>query len=996
MKKGWNHYFDLYKITTNFAIAFGALFLAGCGLVQEKLETVTPEEAFQETHFISAAPMVLKESGISEYQASCSMHIDNVAASLVLGDARGEAGRLFLCELSDGPDSASFAVKEMINGEMGEALAEPMEVPHNEDNLYHVELSVSEGSMEVKINGSEIGTVPGPGFDLGTIGVYKHRGVSGAYIDDILIKQGGDIIAADDFDGNFVNNLYPYEYENDPIGVFSPYYFKTEEDNGSNSLFLKSGLFLTESYGDPSTVFTTRFEGSDKKKKVKNAYVCVAALGSYDLYLNGHRISNEYFATGRNTYDQSIDYIKYEITEYMRDDNELSIELFRGFFDRGLGYPEIANNWGDTNAVKACIVVEYKDGMIVCQGTDGSFDARYNMRNRYASIYHGEIIDERYESGLQNVGSETIDIRQDEVDGYLLSVPLKEKANEPIREIETITPVSVTEPVTGHFVYDLGRNFAGTIRIQKQALRDLGVKEGQVLTFRYGEILNSENMVNADNAPGTVWTENLLGARATDYYIFGEKSGSGEADTIEFSHTYHGFRYLEITGLETALPPEAVKGVVLSSDIKETGSFTCSNDLINAYFNNSRNSMRSNMMDIPTDCPQRDERLGWSGDAQITSLFAMYNYDAKKFYENYLELMLEQQDGSGAFMDIAPFRDPFGGHSCWGDAPVQIAWNLYLHYGDIQILEKSYPSLAKWADYLAVRSHDVDFFEQGYGDHLSAQTTLYSATNIAWAAHTSRLVSKIAQILDNGEDAGKYAKLADDFATKWQIEHIRSDWSVEGGILIAATETETAYSLGLAFDLFPEDMRDAAAERLKMLTEYGGYLFYPGYSGMAYYLPALTDYGYGDHAFRVLTNTAPGGLTHFAAQGYTTNPETLTAISYNDQAGNPYPEGSYRIDGSLNHAAYSGPAAFLYSHILGIQPDENAPGYKHFYVKPVIMEGLDAVSGSMETKYGTISVSYDKNSGTMKVAVPKDTTCTLTLPSGEERELKSGEQEIHF
>ena len=987
---------DLKRIITTLAIGIGAAFLAGCSSKWDETDLVTPEEAFETAHFISVPEPVLKESGIREYTASYSMHVDNIAASFVLGDARGESGKLFLCELNDGPESASFTVKEMIKGEMGEALIDPLEVPHNEDNLYRVELAVTSGSMDVTINDAPIGTVPGPAYDLGTIGAYKYRGTSEVYFDDILVKQGRQIIAADNFDGAFVNNLYPYQYENEATGLFSPFYFKTKEDNGSNSLLLTSGLVLTECAGDPSTVFTTRFEGSDKRKKVQNAYVCVAALGSYDLYLNGYKVSREYFAPGKNAYDRSIDYIKYDITEYMQDENELSIELFHGFFDRGVGYPEIARNWGGTNAIKACIVVEYKDSMVVITGSDGGFDACYNKRNRYANIYHGEIIDETQKNSLFTPDSEKLDICEDRVDGYLLSIPLKEKTNEPIREIETLTPVSVTEPVKGRFVYDMGKNFAGTVRIEKAALRGLGIKEGQVLTFRYGEILNSEDLVNCDDEPGTVWTGNLLSARATDYYIFGEKSGADELANIEFSHTYHGFRYLEITGLDEAIPVEAIKGVVLSSDVKETGTFTCSSDLINAYYNNSKNSMRSNMMDVPTDCCQRDERLGWSGDAQITSPFGMYSYDSKDFYENYLNILLGQQGEKGEFMDVAPFRDPFGGHACWGDAPVQIAWNLYLQYGEKEILEKSYPSLAKWVDYLAVRSHDVDFFEEGYGDHLSPQTTLKAATNIAWAAHSSRLVSKMAQILGNEQDAKKYAKLADEFTTQWQREHIRSDWSVEGGILISATETETAYALGLAFDLFPEEMREPAAERLKMLTEYGGYLFYPGYSGMGYYLPALADYGYGDYAYKVLTNTAPGGLTHFVSLGYTTNPETLTAVSNSDLSGNLYPEGKYRVDGSLNHAVYSAPAAFLYSHILGIKPDEKAPGYEHFYVKPVIMEGLDNVSGSIETRFGTISVSYDKNSRTMNVAVPKDTTCTLTLPSGEEKELESGEHQLNW
>ncbi len=956
-----------------------------------KVDDELVQNLMKNAHFLSAPSSVPGEDSdeqhkekVRNYKVDYSMQLENSAACFVLGDSKGEYGQLMLLEFQVDSEGVSFAIKAMRGGEEDvERFQDPVFIEPSETGAYDVELTVSEEKMTAVINGEEIGGFVAPSFDLGTVGVYQRRGCTEVLLVDLLIldHSSGEVLLQDDFDGAFVNNLYSYNYGSAAESIFSPYYYRTKEAGGDKSLVVKPGFLLTEAIQEPAPVFRKSFETDIKK--LESAYICMTALGSFDLELNGRKVNSDFLSPGRLMFDQSLNYVSYDITDFLEKENTVDIFLFHGFFDRGVGYPEIANSWGNINAIKGGVVLTYKDGTSSYIPTDESFKVSRDTRYRFDDIYQGEIIDDRFAGNADSFAEPVIDA----VSEHFLKAPITAKENEPIAEIEALSPISVTEPVPGRFVYDFGQNHAGTIRLKKKALDSQNLNDGQVLTFRYAEALNAPELVNSDDENGTVWTSNLYTARATDYYIYSKEGRKGDED-ITFAHTYHGFRYLEITGINEAIAEEDIEAVVMSSGMAETGSFSCSNELINRYYNNSRYSMRSNMMDVPTDCPQRDERLGWSGDAQITSHFATYQYDADRFYRNYLRLLVSEQDESGAYPDIAPVSESFGGHSCWGDAPVMIAWNLFLQYGDTDVVKENLDSLCRWIDYLEENSDDYLMTSGGYGDHLAKQTTPESLTDTAMCAHSAELVSRMAHALGDEDKAARYQDISDKFKSRWRQEFVRDDWSVAGGIIIPDAETQTAYSLGIEFGLFDEEMMEEAAERLSLLTEYSGYMFGPGYSGMGYYLPALADYGYGDKALAVLTNEQPGGFSELLNKGFTTNPESFNSFSYE--------EGGYRLDGPLNHAAYSAPAAFLYTHILGIQPDENAPGYEHFYVKPVMMEGLESASGSIETRYGQISVSYDKAAGKINCTVPEGTTCSMTLPNGEIKELEPGNYEFNW
>ncbi len=922
-----------------------------------------------------------RNTKITEYEVSYNLSIPGTDASFVLGDARGEYGELILCEIAERGEEASFTVKRFAEGIYDNTFGDAsVTFQGNEAHDYSVNIKISGKELSAQVNGEDLGSFEIPEIALGCVGVYKIRATSFAYIDDICVRKGKEVLFEDDFDGSFKNGFYEYQYANEAVSAFSPYYIITEEKNGSKSLRLSSGFVLSETEADTAPDFRREF--ACDKKKLNKAYLYMTALGSFDVAINGKAVQDSFFDPGKMVFDTYIDYVSYDVTDLIEKENTMDISLFHGFFNRGNGYPESTCRWGDGFGVKGELVLVYKDGTTEIIPTDEKFKVNRNTRYRFNDVYHGEIIDDRY------AASEAVweDVLVDDVDPMFINAKLGEKSIEPIRAIETLEPISVTEPVPGHFVYDFGKNIAGTISFNLKNLKE-ELKEGQVVTFRYGEILNSEQMVNSDAEVGTVWRLNLMTARATDYYVCADE---GKDIEKTFSHTYHGFRYVEITGVPSQIPTEDIRALALSTDMHETGSFTCSSDIINQFYSNSKNSMRNNLMDNPTDCPQRDERLGWSGDAQITSLFAMYQFDSKAFYENYLTQMRLQQDEDSAFMDVAPYNSKFGGHNCWGDAPVAIMWNHYLQYGDRTVLEDNYDALCKWVDYLVNTSDDYLRRSEGYGDHISRQSVDEALTDTAWCARSAQLVSRMADILGKEADAAKYRDHAEAFKKKWQETYLREDWSVGAGIINTENETETAYSIGIMFDLFPEDMMGAAKERLKILAEFGGYEFYPGYSGLAYFLPALSSGGYSDTAIKVLENMQPGGIAHPLAMGLTTNPEEAYAFVYSDESGNPYEGGKYRVDGSLDHAAYSAVCSFLFSDILGIKADENAPGYEHFCIVPAYSCGLEFANGSYDSRFGTISVSWNITDKTVQGEVPAGTACTLTLPDGSKEELSEG------
>ena len=565
------------------------------------------------------------------------------------------------------------------------------------------------------------------------------------------------------------------------------------------------------------------------------------------------------------------------------------------------------------------------------------------------------------------------------MDSRYYDLPYVGKYNEPITCIQELRPIAVSEPVSGTYVYDFGQNFAGVCRITMNA------KAGDLVTLRYGEALNSDTLRNKDDVVGTIWTENLLTADATDYYL----AIDGE-QTYQPVSVYHGFRYLQITGLEEAPSLDQVTGIVLSSDLDLSGEFECSDEAVNQYWSNTVWSQKSNFLDNPTDCAQRDECHGWAGDAQIFSGMACYNSNSDLFYRKYLKELCSLQSDDGAFPDMAPRnfgtgwdgRGGAGGNNCWGDAAVVIAWNLYTQYGDVAVLQEYYDALCKWIDYLEVHSENgLRTEENGYGDHFSVESTPKGLTDTAWSAHSADLISKISTVLGKTDEAIHYQQVFEQFRDAWLREYVSEDGVIE-------CYSQTAYALGLAFDLFPETMRQMAAECLLNNVTFNQYEFHAGYAGLGYVLPALSEAGYSDAAYEMLCNTGERSLLYPVIQGATTTPEYLSA--YQEM------NGELVLDGSLNHYAYGAPAQWLYTNVLGIRSDKENPGFKHFSIRPEVTDRWSYAKGAYESMYGRIEVSWEheEDGYSYHIRIPANTTATVELPGMESMELGSGEYDF--
>ena len=959
-------------------------------------ETGLMGEFPEEAHWISVGDSDRNISTVQEkttYFIQYTMEIRDTSACFVFGAESGRYGSMTLCELQNQGEDTLFTVKDM--SELNSNVEFPSaSLETAEDGIYQVDLQVLDHQMKVAVNGCEVGIFTIHGASLGAIGYYKSRGTQYAWLDDIVVT---------DEEGNV---CYEENFEQEDT-IFAPYHIVIEDGRCK----VGSGLMLSGAMEDSAPVFCREF--NLENKEIDHARLYLTALGNFEVSMDGQAVSEDFLDPGKLAYNQYLSYVTYDVTdklvgtEFSDDSHVWTMTLFHGWYDRGVGYPEIYSPWGDTNALRGALVITYSDGTKQVIGTDEEFMVTLDGPIRENDVYQGEFYDASCDPcGTKKNQTDTVEKEElvdtagrgpaivqpeedeketawsqaavDQVDSRYYDLPYVGKYNEPITCIQELRPISVSEPVSGTYVYDFGQNFAGVCRITMNA------KAGDLVTLRYGEALNSDTLRNKDDVVGTIWTENLLTADATDYYL----AIDGE-QTYQPVSVYHGFRYLQITGLEEAPSLDQVTGIVLSSDLDLSGEFECSDEAVNQYWSNTVWSQKSNFLANPTDCAQRDECHGWAGDAQIFSGMACYNSNSDLFYRKYLKELCSLQSDDGAFPDMAPRnfgtgwdgRGGAGGNNCWGDAAVVIAWNLYTQYGDVAVLQEYYDALCKWIDYLEVHSENgLRTEENGYGDHFSVESTPKGLTDTAWSAHSADLVSKISTVLGKTDEAIHYQQVFEEFRDAWLREYVSEDGVIE-------CYSQTAYALGLAFDLFPETMRQMAAECLLNNVTFNQYEFHAGYAGLGYVLPALSEAGYSDAAYEMLCNTGERSLLYPVIQGATTTPEYLSA--YQEMNG-------VVLDGSLNHYAYGAPAQWLYTNVLGIRSDKENPGFKHFSIRPEVTDRWSYAKGAYESMYGRIEVSWEheENGYLYHIRIPANTTATVELPGMESMKLGSGEYDF--
>jgi len=716
------------------------------------------------------------------------------------------------------------------------------------------------------------------------------------------------------------------------------------------------------SKSNPSPMLRRVFEA---KKDIASAQLYASAMGLYQLELNSKRVGDQYFTPGWTAYDFRFQYQTYDVTAQLKPGkNCLGALLGDGWFRGYMGWGNNHNSYGSKLALLAQLVITYKDGKQQIVGTDADWKATTGPI-LMSDIYNGETYDARLElPGWSDASYDDKDWKG----VTLLETPkqaLVAPAGPPVREIQEIKPVKVIKTPEGDTVLDMGQNMVGWLRFHVTA------PAGTTITLRHAEVLDKN---------GNFYTANLRAAMQTIRYT---TKGQG-VETFEPHFTFQGFRYVAVAGWPGEPPLDAFTGIVVHSAIDPTGTFESSSAMLNQLQHNIIWGQKGNFVDVPTDCPQRDERLGWTGDAEVFARTASYNHDTAAFYTKWLkDVALDQQD-NGAVPDVIPnvlshkTRKGGSGSAGWADVATVVPWTVYLSYGDRRVLEAQYPSMKAWVEYIRRAAGERYLWNTGatYGDWLAfatsasdypGATTDKDLIQTVYFARSTDLLRAAAEVLDKKDDAEFYALL---------LQHIRSAFQKEfvtpNGRL--SSNTQTAYALALAFDLLPEPQRQQAADRLAADVRHFQHLT-TGFLGTPVLCKALSDYGHLDEAYMLLNRKEYPSWLYPISKDATTIWERWDGIK---------PDGTFQDAGmnSFNHYAYGAIGDWMYRVIAGIDIDPKQPGYKHILLQPHPGGGLTFAKGSVHSMYGRVASGWELKDGkmTLSVELPANTTATVRLP----------------
>nr|WP_296071743.1 glycoside hydrolase family 78 protein [uncultured Actinoplanes sp.] len=682
----------------------------------------------------------------------------------------------------------------------------------------------------------------------------------------------------------------------------------------------------------------------------RKARLYITAHGLYVAHLNGRRVGDEQLAPGWTAYQHRLRYQTHDVTGLLREgDNRLEILLGNGWYRGRLGFQGRRGLYGDRLAVLAQLEVTAADGTIHVLATDGTWTARES----------GIVADDLYDG-------QTTDLRRRATTGTPVDVldadlgVLVTPDGPPVR----ITGTIPARTVTGGTLVDFGQNLVGWVRIRAR-----GGAEGRTVTVRHAEVLED----------GRLGTRPLRTAKATDTYIL-----AGPDETVlEPSLTFHGFRYAEITGIDD-LAAGDVEAVVVGSDLRRTGWFSSSDETLNRFHDNVVWGMRGNFVDVPTDCPQRDERLGWTGDIQVFSPTASFLFDSAGFLGNWLaDLAAEQQkDGSVPYVIPDVIRQPGPATAAWGDAATIVPWVLYQRCGDRDLLARQLPSMRAWVDRMAALAGDRLLWAGGFqfGDWLDPaappENPFRARTDpdviaTAHLARSAQIVSWAAETVGDHETARVYQDLSsrvrDSFAREYVTDH--------GRVL---SDAPTAYALALQWDLLPDRrQRERAGERLADLVRTAGFRISTGFVGTPLMTDALTDSGHAALAYRLLLQTGCPSWLYPVTMGATTVWERWDSM---------LPDGSINPGEmtSFNHYALGAVADWLHRRVAGLAPA--APGYRRIEVRPLPTSRLTAARARLLTPYGESSVAWQRADGEfrLEVRVPVGATAVVHLPGRDE------------
>ncbi len=711
----------------------------------------------------------------------------------------------------------------------------------------------------------------------------------------------------------------------------------------------------------PSPMLRREFSA---KRRVKMATAYITSKGLYEAEINGKRVGDAYLTPGWTAYQHRIQYQAYDVTNLLQSgDNAVGVTLGSGWFRSYIAWNGNRESYGKELALLFQLDIEYSDGSHELIVSDENW--KFSMGPILDSeIYHGETMDARLnKNGWSTVGYNDSDWKP---------VAIKEAGNaqivatynEPIRKQERFAPKRIFTTPKGERVIDFGQNLVGWVEVKVTG------PAGSKVTLLHAEVLDKA---------GNFYIENLRSAKQQCSYTL---AGTGQEEFFEPHFTFQGFRYIRVVDYPGEFTEANFTAVALYSDMPKTGNFTCSNPLVNQLQSNIQWGQRGNFLDVPTDCPQRDERLGWTGDAQAFARTATFNHNVHGFYYKWLkDLALDQRpDGSVPFVIPNVLGENSCGSTGWADAATIIPWDSYLAYGDRRILEAQYPSMKAWVDYMTAQSKD-DLWNTGFhfGDWLfysenndnignSAVTYKPLLQQCFWA-HSTQLLINAANVLGKREDVMAYTRLLDRIKSAFGREYMTPN----GGLMSA---TQTAYVLALNFDMMPQGLRAQAANRLvENIRRYGTH-HTTGFLGTPYICHVLTRFGYADVAYELFLREKYPSWLYPVTMGATTIWERWDGI----KPDSTFEEASMN---SFNHYAYGAIGDWMYRAVAGIDTETGSSGYKRITVKPHIQKGLSEAKAEYLTPYGNLVSHWKVDNGqtTLIVEVPANTTATIYLPT---------------
>ncbi|WP_156759008.1 glycoside hydrolase family 78 protein [Microbacterium karelineae] len=696
---------------------------------------------------------------------------------------------------------------------------------------------------------------------------------------------------------------------------------------------------------------------------VVSARIRATAHGVMTLTLNGSAVGDDVLHPGWTTYEKRLRFRTWDVTSQVRSGaNAIGVHLADGWFRGYLGFGGKRAIYGDATAALVQLEATLDDGTVVVRGTDGSWRSTLGPVTR-ADLYMGETYDARRAiAGWDEPGFDDSDW------SAATAVPFDARTlvhpdGPPVRRTETLAVAEVIRTPSGRAVLDFGQNLVGRVRVSVPAM-----DPGSVVTLRHAEVLEN----------GELGTRPLRAARATDELV-----SAGEAFAYEPQFTFHGFRYVEVDGWPGEVGPSAFEAVVTHTDMRRLGAFEASDPLLSRLHENVVWGMRGNFLDVPTDCPQRDERLGWTGDLAVFAPTASFLYDTSGMLGGWLrDLEADQRDDGTVPLFVPDFRasdvlPPLGAEAGWGDAATIVPWTLYERTGDAGILSRQWASMTAWTDRFAARGGEDLAFEGGFalGDWLDsaapddqpwAARLPWQPVAVAYLAQTARIMRDTAAVLGETDAQERYATLLERAARRFREEYVTPTGR-------AAFPSQTAYALAIRFGLLDDAQRAHAGDLLARQVVADDYRIGSGFLGTPHVADALADTGSGATAWELLMQKECPSWLYAVTMGATTVWERWNSM---------LPDGSINPGEmtSFNHYALGAVADFLHRRVAGLAPAE--PGYRRLRVAPLPSPHLEWARASHETPYGRAAVSWtlDGEDFALEVTVPPSTTAEVLLP----------------